>query len=173
MTTLDERERTLTKRCTKCGEVKMLEEFPVDKRKRDGRGSRCHVCKAKRDREAAWAKKGIPESDWPRLHQEADRKAEAHAARRNSAPDGFKACARCGEAKPLEEFPPDRRARDGRQPRCHVCKAQYMREARWAKKGIPPEAWPRLHKEADRQRRMRELAAQYGLKYCPDCDMCL
>lgn len=84
-----------------------------------------------------------------------------------------KRCTKCGEVKALEEYPPHKRGRGGRQSRCHVCKAQYMREARWAKKGIPPEAWPRLHKEADRQRRMRELAAQHGLKYCPDCDMCL
>lgn len=109
MTTLDEREqRTLAKRCTKCHEVKPLAEYPPHKRARDGRGSRCRTCCARRARERYWAKQGIPESDWPRLHQEADRKAEARTKR------------------PVE-----------------------------------------------RRRIMRELAKQYGLKYCPSCDMCL
>lgn len=181
MTTLDDRERTLTKRCTKCGEVRPLEEFPPRKDKRGGRHSWCHVCHAKSKREARWAKKGIPESEWPRLHRE----VEARAARRNSVPDGFRACASCGEVKPLEEFTSDKSRRDGRKSRCRVCQTRSDRERRWTKKGIPESEWQRLHEEADRkaeaqadrpverQRIMRELAKQHGLKYCPDCDMCL
>src|SRR5690606_31961283 len=86
---------------------------------------------------------------------------------------GFKRCSRCDEVKPLEEFSPHAGTRDGRQPWCHVCKVRHDRECRWEQQGIPPEDWPRLHREVDRQRRMRELAAQHGLKYCPSCDMCL
>lgn len=182
MTKLDEREqRTLTKRCTKCGEVKPLEEFRKDKRARDGRGSRCRVCHAKRAREAYWEKQGIPPEAWPRLHEE----AEARADRRNSAPDGFKVCTRCHEVRSLKEFPPDKSRRGGRHSWCRVCHAERVREARWTKQGVPPEAWTRLHEEAERkaeaqaerpverQRIMRELAKRHGLKYCPDCDMCL
>lgn len=107
MTTFDEREqRTLSKRCTKCREVKALEEFPPRKNRRGDRSSWCRACHAKRVREVRWKKQGIPESDWQRLHQEADRKAEA--------------------GRPVK-----------------------------------------------RQRIMRELAKQHGLKYCPRCDMCL
>src|SRR5690606_5351887 len=186
MTTLDNREqRTLTKRCTKCYETKPLEEFPPRKGRRDGRDSHCSACNTKRVRETRWKRQGIPPEEWPRLHKEADRKAEAQAARRDSVPDGFKACSRCSEVMPLEEFPPDKRVRDGRHPWCHACHTKCAREKRWAKKGIAPESWPRLHEEADRkaeartkrpverQRIMRELAKQHGLKYCPDCDMCL
>lgn len=178
MTTLDEREqRTLTKRCPKCGEVKPLEAFPSHKGTRDGRSSWCRVCDNKRQREARWKKQGIPPEQWSRLHEE----AEARAARRNSVPDGYKACTRCDEVKPLEEFSPDKRSRDGRQSWCRVCNAKRDREACWKKQGIPPEEWSRLHEEMDRkadarterQRIMRELAKQHGLKYCPDCDMCL
>src|SRR5690606_15482541 len=140
---------------------------------RDGRHSWCHACRAKRTREARWAKQGIPPEKWQRLHAEADRKAEARAARRNSVPDGFKRCSRCDEAKPLEEFPPHADTRDGRGSWCRVCYTKRDRETTWSKKGIPESDWPRLHREADRQQRMRELAAQYGLKHCPDCDMCL
>lgn len=84
-----------------------------------------------------------------------------------------KCCTKCHEVKPLEEFPPNKRNRDGRQSYCHVCHARCARERRWKKQGVPPEHWPRLHREVDRRQRMRELAAQHGLKYCPDCDMCL
>lgn len=84
-----------------------------------------------------------------------------------------KRCTKCHEVKPLEEFPPHKRTRDGRGSWCHVCDAKRNREVRWAKKGIPESEWPRLHQEADRQQRMRELAARHGLKYCPSCDMCL
>ena len=98
-----------------------------------------------------------------------------------------KRCTKCHEVKALEEFSPDGGTRGGRQPRCRVCRARYAREERWAKKDIPESEWPRLHEEADlkatartkrprpveRQRIMRKLAKQHGLKYCPDCDMCL
>src|SRR5690606_159023 len=144
------------KRCTKCREVKPLEEYPPRKDARDGRHSWCHACRAKRTREARWAKQGIPPEKWQRLHAEADRKAEARAARRNSVPDGFKRCSRCDEAKPLEEFPPHADTRDGRGSWCRVCYTKRDRETTWSKKGIPESDWPRLHREADRQQRMRD-----------------
>lgn len=157
------------KRCSRCDEVKPLAEYSPDKSKLGGRKSRCRVCDARRNRERRWEKQGIPPESWPHLHQEAD----ARAARRSSVPGGYKACSRCGEAKPLAEFPAHKGSRDGRDSQCLMCHARRSRERRWEEQGIPPEAWPRLHKEADRQRRMRELAAQHGLKYCADCDMCL
>src|SRR5690606_30177009 len=82
MTTLDEREQqTLSKRCKKCGEAKMLEEFPTHKGMRDGRDPRCRVCEAQRQRERRWARQGVPPEQWPRLHEEADRRAEARTKR--------------------------------------------------------------------------------------------
>ena len=35
---------TESKRCTKCGEEKPLEEFYVDRKGREGRSSRCRAC---------------------------------------------------------------------------------------------------------------------------------
>jgi len=171
MTTLDEREqRTLSKRCSKCYETKPLEEFPPRKDSRDGRKSWCRVCRTKRDREATWSKKGIPESEWPRLHKEADRKAEAQAARYNSVPDGFKRCTRCRGVRSLAEFPPNKRRRDGRGSWCRGCDAKHAREARWAKRGIPPEEWPLLHARHALNENMRHLNAIFGGKWCPECE---
>lgn len=154
------------KRCTKCHEVKPLDEFPPHKGRRDGRQSWCRVCNAKRVREARWKKQGIPENDWPRLHQEVG----ARAARRDSDPDEFKACTRCHEVKPLAEFPPNKHRRDGRHSWCHVCNAKHVREARWKKQGVPPEDWPRLHARHALNENMRHLNAIFGGKWCPDCE---
>lgn len=84
-----------------------------------------------------------------------------------------KRCTKCGEVKALEEFSPRKDRRGGRRSQCRVCRAKHEREARWVKKGIPESEWPLLHREADRQQRMRELAARHGLKYCSGCNMCL
>jgi hypothetical protein len=43
-----------------------------------------------------------------------------------------KACTKCGEVKPLEEFSPDARARDGRQSSCRVCNRAASRARRAA-----------------------------------------
>ena len=34
----------MEKKCTKCGEVKSLDEFSNDKSKKDGKQSRCKYC---------------------------------------------------------------------------------------------------------------------------------
>jgi len=171
MTTLDEREqRTLSKRCTRCYETKPLTEFSPHKGMRDGRDPRCRACNAKRDRERRWAQKGIPKSEWPRLHKEADHKAETRVARHNSAPDGFKVCSRCDEAKPLEDFPPEKRGRCGRHSQCHACHAKRKRERQWQKQGIPESDWPRLHARHALNENMRHLNAIFGGKWCPGCE---
>jgi len=45
---------TDTKRCTKCGEVKPLDEFHVDKNRSDGRRSACKDCARIRRQEYYW-----------------------------------------------------------------------------------------------------------------------
>lgn len=81
-----------------------------------------------------------------------------------------KRCTRCGEVKPLGEFPPRKGARDGRDSRCRVCNAKRVREAYWKKQGIPPEDWPRLHTRHAQNENMRQLNAIFGGKWCPDCE---
>jgi len=41
----------MEKKCTSCGEVKMLTEFPKDKGCKDGLRPNCRVCKSKKDKE--------------------------------------------------------------------------------------------------------------------------
>lgn len=55
----------------------------------------------------------------------------------------MKTCARCGEAKPLEDFSPDKRARDGRYGACKACCKAYAKGKR--------DADPTAHREAVRK----------------------
>lgn len=41
-----------------------------------------------------------------------------------------KRCARCGDLKPLGQFQRNRAAAGGRNPYCHPCETEYMREWR-------------------------------------------
>src|SRR5690606_24826141 len=119
MTTLDEREQqTLSKRCTQCGEVKPLEEFSPDKRRRDGRCSWCRGCDAKRKRERRWAKRGIPESEWPLLHA---RHALDENMRHLNAIFGGKWCPDCEQHLPREYFHRDSSRADALFPYCKAC----------------------------------------------------
>ena len=95
-----------TKRCTKCGEVKPLDAFHVRTASKDGRTSACKECELApyRAQSVAW-----------------QQRAELTAR-------GMKRCAKCGEAKPFEEFPRDARKKDGRRSRCKACRAEYRRQ---------------------------------------------
>ena len=41
-----------------------------------------------------------------------------------------KRCTKCGVVKPLDAFSPHRGTRDGRQPRCKACRAEWIRDVR-------------------------------------------
>lgn len=55
----------------------------------------------------------------------------------------MKTCARCGEAKPLEDFSPDKRARDGRYGACKACNKVAAKVKR--------DADPTAHRQAVRK----------------------
>jgi 5-methylcytosine-specific restriction endonuclease McrA len=69
------------KRCTKCGEVKLLDNFYVDNRNRDGRHSFCKQCSIKAVRN--WEKNNLEKllERWRRISRERDHKNEAHRAK--------------------------------------------------------------------------------------------
>jgi len=148
MTTLDEREQqTLSKRCTKCGEVRPLEAFSPNKRGRGGRYSQCRVCHAKRNREARWKKQGVPPQDWPRLHA---RHALNENMRQLNAIFGGKWCPDCEQHLPREYFHRNSSSADGLRGHCKACEsarfADYSRT----------EAGRAVTRGRDQRRRARE-----------------
>lgn len=69
----------------------------------------------------------------------------------------MKDCRRCGEAKPLDLFPKDRRRPDGRFPYCKACHSGYQSD------------WAAANPDRNRARRTRENArVQAWRKAHPD-----
>jgi len=91
-----------TKRCRKCGEEKLLDEFYKDRSKEYGRSGWCKECGQKR-------------------YREKNKKRETR--------EGYKFCSKCGEEKPLCEFVRRKDSKDGFKGYCKICnnlqKKQY------------------------------------------------
>lgn len=96
-----------TKKCTRCGEVKVLEDYPKDKRATDGRGSHCKVCQGKLKK--AWKEKQ------EKVVGPKQAKVEQSIA------TGEKKCTKCDQVKPLSEYHKDKRSSDGHYSHCKDC----------------------------------------------------
>ncbi len=61
---------------------------------------------------------------------------------RQPGPKTEKPCNRCGETKPLEDYPQEslRMARDGRKGMCRACMSEYRKERYRAKKAAAQSA---------------------------------
>jgi len=66
-----------------------------------------------------------------------------------------KTCIRCGVAKPLDQFPPERRNRDGRRADCRPCRNSF--EAR--------RRDPVVERAKARERRRKKMAEVHGERY--------
>lgn len=93
----------MTKKCTRCGEEKELEEFGAKKKNPDGRDTRCKKCLAEIKRE--WVAR-------PKKEKEV-------------IPDGFHKCSKCGEIKLLAEFRKNDKCKDGHVHVCNMCRNEY------------------------------------------------
>lgn len=96
-----------TKKCTRCGEVKVLEDYPKDKRATDGRGSHCKVCQGK-------LKKA-----WKERQEKVVGPKQAKVEQ--SIATGEKKCTKCDQVKPLSEYHKDKRSSDGHYSHCKDC----------------------------------------------------
>ncbi len=120
---------TPTKACTKCREVKPRNDFPRDRRRRDGRKSRCRECCRAADR----TRRADPEYRERERTADAARKRArlaANAARTDEQvaadrarlrPDGMKRCRSCREVLPLDAFSANRARADGLNDTCRLC----------------------------------------------------
>lgn len=91
-----------TKKCSKCGEVKPLEEFYKRKQRKCGYNSWCISCCKER-----YVNKQYPKPVKQRNYK--DNKP------------GFKFCRLCGEEKPISEFYKKSSSKDGLNYRCKTC----------------------------------------------------
>jgi hypothetical protein len=97
----DENGNATHKVCSKCGELKSIDEFSVKKDASDGHESKCKECRKKYDEE---------------------RKKQP---KRNVA---HKVCSKCGKLKSIDEFHANKSTSDGHESKCKECKKKYDKE---------------------------------------------
>lgn len=94
------------KACASCRQTKPVDAFHRSKRRRDGREPYCKPCRAA-------------------MHKGLDpRRPDPN---RVEAGPGEKVCARCRTSKPVADFPPGKKWRDGLFPYCRECKRARQR----------------------------------------------
>jgi hypothetical protein len=102
------------KECPDCGEEKELEEFPPAARRSDGRSTYCKPCASRRS-QASYARRRAA--------------AGASVRKRERLPEAHKRCPDCVQVKPLDDFPRNKGARDGRGGYCKPCHNLRTRES--------------------------------------------
>jgi len=103
--------RARNRRCTRCGEVRLLEEFPPHKKTRDGRGSICRSCRRRMARA------------YRRLNQEHYRRIARESRRRHYFPGKFAALSPEEAAKRHSREVAKQALKDGRLRRPDRCQA--------------------------------------------------
>jgi hypothetical protein len=94
-----------SKKCSKCGEVKSLNDFHKCNKDNNGYKSRCKVCRNDDNRRRRLANKTLKEPvNDPRLNPHS------------------RVCDECGVTKPLEEFNKSSRHKLGRMYKCKLCR---------------------------------------------------
>lgn len=125
------------KRCTRCGEVRPLEEFPRKRSRRDGRDSHCRPC-----------------------HRAADRdRRRSYAAQTVKAVPAEKHCPTCERTLPAAAFYRNRGRADGLQSTCRDCERERLRDWREANADCERE-YKRAWREANAAR-VREQQREY------------
>ncbi len=117
-----------TKHCSKCDETKPLEAFGTSKYTGSGFSVYCKACMAA----TARAYRATPEGK--ATHRASTEKWIEKAARTVPAV-GSKVCPKCSTEKPFEQFPKNRRTKNGVGSYCLTCSAEMVRARRETPEG--------------------------------------
>ena len=107
----------MEKKCTKCGEVKTLDEFHNSIKKKNGKRNECKCCRTLYDKKIYEKKKNpdISRLQLIKLHNQNN---------------GLKKCTNCAEVKSLDDFYNDKKRKDGKQCNCKICNKEYTNKNR-------------------------------------------
>lgn len=136
----------LTKICTRCAVEKPLDQFGLLKRGIYGVHSACKACRKVEGAEHYARRYGLKREILPK-----------------PAYDG-KVCRTCKTEKPLDQFPPDKRASDGLDSACRQCKSNRL----WVEKKEQSKArWQRWYeKNGDYERaKVRQWYREHHLQF--------
>ena len=111
-----------TKTCSKCGEVKRLNEFSPSKNYAGGRRAQCRACvNASRK----------PQNKRKHRHRLANATSSAKFMNDVDYDGSAKRCKGCGKKKPLAEFHRQKNGIGGRIAWCKQCAAERQKANRW------------------------------------------
>jgi hypothetical protein len=108
-----------TKRCARCGETKLADQFYKSNQVSDGLNSYCSTCSAEVAMEYLRRKK---------LHDAGEDCDCGTCVRRANEKLGIKRCPRCKASKPYSDFAKSSGAKDGLQTYCRKCGSELSRE---------------------------------------------
>ena len=117
--------RKMKKKCTKCGETKLLEEFHKNETTKDGRINKCRQCsnESYRNREYELTCQN-PDCGKEFIHcfkRKFCHECSPTRMTQEGVAEGNKRCSKCGTEKKLSEFYTRKGSPDGREGRCKNC----------------------------------------------------
>lgn len=154
------------KACRKCGQVKPYEEFILDNRRLDGRGSYCRECSNARPRKSYRKLGTLPMEEW---FDKLRNKWRSVISERTA-----KVCPHCKQEKPLNEYHNKKSSPNGKQNMCKACTLEERRSEvgrRWAR------ATKRKHKEKivkkgrEIRKNMKTILINEAGGKCIDCGL--
>lgn len=185
------------KPCSKCGEVKPIDQFGPDRRKTTGLKTQCRSCQnAYRKPRAEWTEDKreqarLARRRWRSLkkdqkahvleYRQAEREAQHRRARDyqslKAVPAGMKRCMRCFAMKKCSAFGSHRGKKDGLDPWCRSCvreresteERQSYRHARRVARAPEIRAARREYQRRKRQERQAKgLVRKWGTNRTPE-----
>ena len=124
---------TMEKKCTKCGEVKSLDEFSNNKGGKFNKSSRCKICYSKYYKD--YSKKNavkIKQKD-KKYREKLNKKKKNNISTLQfielfEKNNGLNKCNKCREVKSLDEFYNQKTARNGKTSHCKNCVDKHVKE---------------------------------------------
>jgi hypothetical protein len=147
---VDENDAIVSKTCTKCSEVKTLDEFAENKEGLGNRRAKCLKCN----------NKGYATTKDYDVRKLTRVKLETR--------DGIsgKECTICGKWNAMENYAKDKRGLGGKESRCKACVADFGRKLREANKEQESErirTWRKANPEKEALRKQRRRAREKSL----------
>lgn len=138
------------KQCTKCGSIKSVRDFYVDRQSKDGRQTQCKACKDIAVRLSDYRAGRRMSPDLIKQESESPDLNRTH-----------KICSCCEKLVPLTNFYKESRTKDGYQRRCKDCQ---KKSAQISYADNKPKVLSRSKEKYDpKKRRDRTLMENYGI----------
>lgn len=159
------------KRCGRCKQELLVEQFYHDASRNDGYNPVCKACKSAYS-SAYYAKNRAKHAPYERERYQARAAARGRTVTRRppqvQIPDGMKHCLRCHTTKPIGEFDRDYHRKDGHRSHCRDCRSAAARAQYGRRKARQRRTYDTLRRMGmSRERYDAMLEAQGGV--CAIC----